>query len=277
MPYPMEILLNEFARRCFRDTADRDYIHARLAYRARLIQPFLWSSIHCLEKYVKAILMYNRIASDALDHTVLKGLRRLRSHGKFQVELDRESQEFVERLEQGAADRYFLSSYNDLPYDIIRLDQVVWVIRRYCQPLDYEVEIDGKTVNRLTCTLECLEKGLDEGSKRTFIENGWLETVLESDAKNETRKALIWKNLYFGPSTRRSAKFLPHFEAGNSPFFLYPEAVDEVAKLCKVPRSLREGCHKLAMERKVAAARQARETRKAARLAAKRASPASLT
>lgn len=272
MSYPMETLLNEFARRCFRDTADRDYIHARLAYRARLVQPFLWSSIHCLEKYVKGILMYNRIASGDLDHTVLKGLRRLRSEAKFQIELDPGSQEFLERLEQGAADRYFLTSYNDLPYDIIRLDQIVWVIRRYCQPLDCEVETDGKTVNRLTYMLECLKRGLDEGSKMTFIVNGWLETVLESDAKNETRKALIWKNLCFGPSTRRSAKFLPHFEGGNSPFFLYPEAVDEVAKLCKVPRDLREGCHKLATERKVAAARQARETRKAARLAARAAS-----
>ena len=49
MPYPMHILVNDFAIRSFRETADKDYIAARMAYRARLIQPFLWSALHCLE------------------------------------------------------------------------------------------------------------------------------------------------------------------------------------------------------------------------------------
>ncbi|SPA46665.1 hypothetical protein CBM2629_A60060 [Cupriavidus taiwanensis] len=44
MPYSMQILLNDFAIRSFRETADKDYIAARMAYRARLIQPFLWSA-----------------------------------------------------------------------------------------------------------------------------------------------------------------------------------------------------------------------------------------
>jgi len=40
MSYPMHILVNDFAIRSFRETADKDYITARMAYRARLIQPF---------------------------------------------------------------------------------------------------------------------------------------------------------------------------------------------------------------------------------------------
>lgn len=49
MAYTMRVLINDFAIRSFRDTADKDYIAARMAYRARLIQPFLWSALHCLE------------------------------------------------------------------------------------------------------------------------------------------------------------------------------------------------------------------------------------
>lgn len=48
-----DALLNDFAIRSFRDTADRDYIHARLAYRAQLVPQFQWSALHCLEKYAK--------------------------------------------------------------------------------------------------------------------------------------------------------------------------------------------------------------------------------
>jgi hypothetical protein len=32
--------VNSFAIRTFRDTADRDYVHARLAYRSQLVQQF---------------------------------------------------------------------------------------------------------------------------------------------------------------------------------------------------------------------------------------------
>jgi hypothetical protein len=45
MHNPMHILVNDFAIRSFRETADKDYIAARMAYRARLIQPFLWSAL----------------------------------------------------------------------------------------------------------------------------------------------------------------------------------------------------------------------------------------
>lgn len=56
-----EALLNDFAKRCFRNMADRDYVHARLAYRSKLVSQFLSSSLHCLEKYAKAILLFNRV------------------------------------------------------------------------------------------------------------------------------------------------------------------------------------------------------------------------
>jgi hypothetical protein len=40
----MRALNNDFAVRSFRDTADGDYIVARMAHRAGLVPQFLWSS-----------------------------------------------------------------------------------------------------------------------------------------------------------------------------------------------------------------------------------------
>ncbi|MCA1796649.1 MAG: HEPN domain-containing protein [Geobacteraceae bacterium] len=54
------ILINDFATRSFRDVADQDYIAARLSYRHGLYPQFHWQSLQALEKYLKAILLYNR-------------------------------------------------------------------------------------------------------------------------------------------------------------------------------------------------------------------------
>lgn len=47
--------LNEYAVWSLRYTADQDYISARMSYRVDLLEPFLWSSLHAIEKYFKAI------------------------------------------------------------------------------------------------------------------------------------------------------------------------------------------------------------------------------
>ena len=56
-----KILINDFAIRSFRDIADYDYISARMAYRAKLLPQFLWLGLQAIEKYLKCILLLNRI------------------------------------------------------------------------------------------------------------------------------------------------------------------------------------------------------------------------
>lgn len=56
----IEALMNDFATRSFRDIADQDYIAARLSYRYGLYSQFHWQSLQAIEKYLKAILLYNR-------------------------------------------------------------------------------------------------------------------------------------------------------------------------------------------------------------------------
>lgn len=53
----------DVALRCFRDNADREYAHARLAYKALLGNQFLWSALHCLEKYAKGAALLREVNS----------------------------------------------------------------------------------------------------------------------------------------------------------------------------------------------------------------------
>lgn len=272
MSHPMHILVNDFALRSFRETADKDYITARMAYRARLIQPFRWSALHCLEKYVKGILLLNRVDAKNLNHTVLPGIERMRQHGKFELNLSTATVKFIEKLEDdGAEDRYYLISYYIEPFDFVRLDRAVWELRRYCQPLDCEtVDVNGKKVNLLTHELERVHRAKEKGEKGTCITGGILEKVIETK-DHPAREALIWNNLYFGPSRRKAVKMRPDWEAGNSPLFLHPEIIDEVAKYVTMSNGMVEGVRQFAGQKAAEKTKAEQAAKKAVNLAVKQA------
>ena len=237
-PHDLEILVNEFAIRSFRDTADRDYVHARLAYRARLVPQFLWSSLHSLEKYVKCILILNRLNGTKIGHEVTKGLQRINEYGKFEIPISETAEKFIKRLENGSAYRYFEFSYENRAYDILRLDYAVWEIRRYCQVLDYNVEINGIFKNQLEVNLQRIRTAKKEDRKGSCINNGWIENVIDTKA-HHSREPLLWRNLYFGQSKRRKARLHYFIEAGNSPLSLHPELLNEVTKYVHIPKAVK--------------------------------------
>lgn len=266
-----DILVNDFAIRCFRETADKDYIAARMAYRARLIQPFLWSALHCLEKYIKGILLLNRVKAHR-GHSVLPGVERMKQHGKFVLDLSSDTVQFIRKLEDyGAEYRYYEVSYDTRPFDIIRLDRAVWELRRYCQPLDYDiVDMSGKTVNLLRLELERVHRAKAKNEKGTCVVGGILETIIEKK-DHPAREALIWNNLFLGPSRRKGVKMQASWESGNSPFFLHPEIIDEVLKYVYIPKNIAEGVRQFAKQKAVEEAIAERDAKKAAKAAAKQA------
>ena len=69
-------LLDSFAIRTFRDMADGDYIMARSAYKNRLVPQFLTASHQAIEKYIKCILLLNRIKSRHINHSLARGLQK---------------------------------------------------------------------------------------------------------------------------------------------------------------------------------------------------------
>jgi len=270
MTYPMHVLVNDFAIRSFRETADKDYITARMAYRARLIQPFRWSALHCLEKYVKGILLLNRVDTKDLGHSVLPGIERMKQHGKFELDVSANTAKFIKNLEDdGAEDRYYLFSYDIEPFDIARFDRAVWEIRRYCQPLDYEtVEMNGKTENLLGSELDRVHRAKEKHEKGTCITGGFLEKIIEKP-DHPARQALIWNNLFFGPSRRKAVKMRPDWEAGNSPLSLNPEIIDEVVKYVYIRKNIAEEVRQFAKQKTAEKAKAEGDAKKAAKRAAK--------
>lgn len=264
MSRPMYMLVNQFAIRSFRETADKDYITARMAYRARLIQPYRWSALHCLEKYVKGILLLNRIDAKNLGHSALPGIERINKHGKFKIDLTAATVSFINNLEDdGAEDRYYLVSYDIEPLDIIRFDRAVWELRRYCQSLDYEsTDMNGNAVNMLPHEIERIHQAKDEYEKGTCITGGFLEQIVENK-DHPAREALIWKNLFFGLSRRKAVKIHPDWEAGNSPFFLNPEIIDEVVKYVTIPKDIAEGVRQFARQKAAEKEKSERDAKKA--------------
>ncbi|WP_166897662.1 HEPN domain-containing protein [Massilia sp. CCM 8734] len=270
MPYPMHILLNDFAIRSFRETADKDYVAARMAYRARLIQPFLWSSLHCLEKYIKGILVLNRVKTQNMGHSVLPGIERMKQHGKFELDLSVDTVQFIKKLEEyGAEYRYYEVSYETQPFDVIRFDRAVWELRRYCQPLDYDIiDLSGKTVNFLAIELERIHQAKANHEKGTCIMGGFLEDIIKKK-DHPAREALIWNNLFFGPSRRKRVKMQSRWESGSSPFFLHPQIIDEVLKYAYIPGKIAEGVRQFARQKAAEEVKAERDAKKAARATAK--------
>lgn len=269
MRYPMHILVNDFAIRSFRETADKDYIAARMAYRARLIQPFLWSALHCLEKYIKGILVLNRVKAHK-GHSVLPGIEKMKQSGKFELELSADTVEFIKKLEDcGAEYRYYEVSYNIQSSDIVLFDRAVWELRRYCQPLNYDtVDTHGTKVNSLTHELSRVHQAKAKREKGTCVTGGILENIIEKN-DHPAREALIWNNLFFGPSRRKDVKLRPDWEAGNSPFFLHPEIIDEVIKYVFIPKDIAEGVRAFARQKATDEAKAERDANKAAKSEAK--------
>src|SRR5215468_6849430 len=89
-----DALVNDFALRSFRDMADGDYIAARMACRAALLPQFLWASQQAVEKYLKCILLLNRIDAREAYHDLGKALDRIDASGKLSLDLTRGTKEF---------------------------------------------------------------------------------------------------------------------------------------------------------------------------------------
>ena len=126
--------LNSFATQSFRDQADRDYIAARLACRFELFPQFLWSSQQAIEKYLKAILLYNRIKATKIGHDIEKAMELTKSL-PFALELSNRSQPFITHVARCGEYRYIDVPYYVHGHLLIDLDLTVWEIRRYCQVL----------------------------------------------------------------------------------------------------------------------------------------------
>lgn len=233
----IEPLLNDFAKRSFRDVADQDYIAARLSYRHGLIPQFHWQALQALEKYLKAILLYNRIKSKDINHDLTKAIKHTEKL-PFDLKLSSSTQELIKHIDNFGRFRYLEASYFTHGPKLVQLDRAVWEIRRYCRALNHELTLpDGSVKNMLELEIEKIENSVNQSPHKFRIMGGALEKILDKK-DNISRPALIWQNGFFSGKARRFVRSPDHLNAVNAPLYLHPEILDEVLKYVFIPKDV---------------------------------------
>src|SRR3546814_205669 len=75
----LKACINTITHRMFVDTADKNYILARLAFINKFDLDFFWLVLHAFEKYCKAILLLNGKSSIGYSHKIIKLLHDVRA------------------------------------------------------------------------------------------------------------------------------------------------------------------------------------------------------
>ncbi len=221
----LDTLLNDFAVRSFRDQADEDYIAARMAFRAGLVNPTLWQSHQAIEKYLKCILLLNRIPAKHVWHNLKASLDAINCSGKFAVELTPITIDFIVYLDTFGRFRYLEISTFASGADLVTLDRAAWELRRYCT-------LSSK-LHKLA-----LQNGVPPPNAR--IEGGYLEKALDEEA-SPARGPLVWRNAFFGRWRRRRVPVENWWKATNAPLYLNPQILDEVLKYVHLPKEVVHG------------------------------------
>lgn len=235
--YPTYILLNDFAIRSFRDIGDNDYITARLAHRAQLGPQFLWAALQAIEKYLKCILVLNRIAAPN-GHHLGELLDSFKNQARFQLQLTETAIGFIKHLDLYGRHRYFETSYWIKDMHVVDLDRTVWEIRRYTQIIDRETySIKEENPSAMQDRLAAIEDAINHPPQRFAIPGGRLEIIVAS-SNHPARGPLLWKNLFYGKRARKSILIPDSFHASNAPLLLHPEILDEVLKYVYLPKAV---------------------------------------
>ena len=219
-----EGLINDFAIRSFRNVGDQDYISARMAFRAALVTPLLWASQQTLEKYLKCILLLNRIPGRGVRHQLNLALKAIEASNKVPLDLTPSTKSFIEYIDDFGRFRYLEISTVAFGQDLTRLDRAAWELRRYCALSDDPMQIR-------------LRQGVIPPKVR--INGGYLESVIDN-MKNPAREPLLWQNAFFGARQRRKVRRDPWIKSTNAPLYLNPQILDEILKYVYLPKDLIE-------------------------------------
>jgi HEPN domain-containing protein len=217
-----EGLINDFAIRSFRDTADEDYVAARTSFRTGLFGPAHWQTQQAVEKYLKCTLLLYRIPANDINHDIRKALNRLKSSGKLDIDLCRRSLNFLDEIQETYRFRYFDVSIVGRTGGFMQLDRLVWELRRYCT---------------LDTALHALKLEHGKIAPRYSLPGGRLEEIISSK-DNLARPALLWQNGFFGVRMRRKVRYREIIHCRNAPLYMHPELLDDLLPFVHISREL---------------------------------------
>lgn len=182
----------------------------------RLRQQFLWSAHQAIEKYLKALLLFNGRSARSytpagntkkreFGHDLDALLTEVRSIPLFKVEIEPDDEKFLSYLSrQGGANRYLSTSAYNTSDAIHRLDKLVWHIRRHCQYIP-DRGIGSRAV--VPGMREAVLRSITDPSKKQTPHSfalfaGELEAIIKRNPRDPARMALVWANLWYGKRKR---------------------------------------------------------------------------
>ncbi|MEI7850394.1 MAG: HEPN domain-containing protein [Kiritimatiellales bacterium] len=222
---------NDLIKESFRDTADHDYIAARACARLELLDQFLWSALHALEKYLKAIILFHDGKADK-GHDLVKAVNKIRSLKCHPFEIDPATEEFFEYLTRYGQDRYSIRPRGTLGDELLKLDDAVWSVRRFCQDLHWLEQQNPKQYSAYIADLTASDRK-QNAVKFRLLHKGYLEEVLDTDKHPAQREQLVWKNFRYGGRKKNLIKNFKRSITRKIPALyrspeLYPWAKDHV-------------------------------------------------
>lgn len=235
-PPTLHAKVNQFAIRCFRDTADGDYIAARLAMKSRLYSQYLTAAEQAVEKYLKCILMLNRHDTRQLSHRIGPALDRVRAALSIKMDLTEVEQEVFDNLVDWDFDRYLVKSYHVKDVHLGGLDLLVWRLRQYCEPLDVVHYADEPSKELLRENVLSIEARSVREPKAGRLPQGVLEKVL-GDKRHPARPGLVWRNLRYNSASRQRTRMSSGWKIVHSPLEMCDDAavVAEAKRWMKLP------------------------------------------
>lgn len=221
----------DFINRSFRDMADKDYIAARILYRAKLGPQFFWSAQQAIEKYLKGVLLYSNVSTRKLAHDLEKALQALEQITDIPFDIPDDVRQFIRQLNQQGTNRYLERPAAARGEELLQLDRAVWYIRRYCYWMRGTTGPATIPVERLPTELARVHAFQEKDVNNFRIPGGYLEKILGTP-KARLREHLVWKNFYYGSYTKRRIKnFTMQAWSENPTHFMKPEIFDELARL----------------------------------------------
>jgi hypothetical protein len=199
----------------FLHTADENYIAARWCFMQNLHTDFFWLGTHALEKYMKAVLLFNDRSVKMYGHDVLGLYGEVRSLAADLLPVtltqptgleginwsDRTLLEFVDHLHRNGNpdNRYLTYGYSARSQDLHMLDATVYAIRRLICFLDEPLQLMGRP--RSLPDPPSYRHFLANQPEYTPVHFMPLDKLISESLDGPLRFAALNQNLSFAPDT----------------------------------------------------------------------------
>jgi hypothetical protein len=200
----------------------------------------MWAALQTFEKYLKYILLVNRVDARHVKHNITEGLKLARAL-PIGVHIRERGLKSFRHVAAYGEYRYLDISTVVAGHVLLEFDLAVWDLRRYCQVLDVFGKVLAEVDQRL---LEAAQENLrlsDGRPRHTFrIPGGFLEQVLDKKG-HPAREGLLWQNACYGSRKRSNVRIRNVMEAHNAPLYLFPEMLDDLLQYVHIPKDLQAG------------------------------------